>query len=107
MRKRRTLFISVKGKSKIFNKEKVTLHDGRNVQVQHWKDGEYSFITYFFQMEGLENKSKEELYMYLRDQGLELRVPFSKGAITLQKFYNEEKQLCWGLTVIVGKILGK
>ncbi len=104
MKKKQPLYISVKGKSKIIDEETMILKDGRTVKIQYWREANRSFVTYFFSITDLEDKTKEDLYMYLLEQGISLRTPFSKGIVTIQKFYNEEKQLCWGLTMIVNSI---
>jgi hypothetical protein len=84
----------------IISEEKLTLLDGRAVRSQVWEEGNRTFTTYFFSNEGLEDKSKEELFHYLVEQGIQVNGPFSMGKVALQKFLDENKQQCWGLTVI-------
>jgi hypothetical protein len=104
MKKKNTLFVSMKETSTIINEESISLQDGRTIKIQIWQEAGNTFITYFFPIEGLEQKSKEELYQYLLAQGVELELPFSKGKVAVQKFIDEEKQQCWGMTIVAGKI---
>ncbi|OIJ15699.1 hypothetical protein BKP35_01520 [Anaerobacillus arseniciselenatis] len=87
----------------VIDQEEKMLDDGRMIKIQKWKESNYIFITYFFSMEELEEKSKEELYNYLVAKGVMINQPYSKGRVTCQKFLDENKQQCWGLTVIADR----
>ncbi|QOY35676.1 hypothetical protein AWH56_023925 [Anaerobacillus isosaccharinicus] len=104
MKKKQSLYVSMKGTSTIISEETRPLNDGRHVKIQRWQEAGQLYVTYFFQVEGLEDKSKEELFQYLVRQGIELELPFTKGKVTLQKFVDENKQLCWGLTVVAIRV---
>lgn len=100
MKKKQSLYVSMKRTSTIISEETATLKDGRLVKIQRWQEAGQQYVTYFFQVEGLEEKSKEELFQYLVGQGMELELPFTQGKVSLQKFVDENKQHCWGLTVV-------
>ncbi|MCT8138199.1 hypothetical protein H1D32_10790 [Anaerobacillus sp. CMMVII] len=102
MKKKNTLRVALNG-SKVLNQNVTTLSDGRSVSIQLWREAGSTYVTYFFSMEGLEEKSKEELYLYLANQGINLEIPFSKGRVTVQKFLNESKEQCWGMTIAGGR----
>lgn len=104
MKKRHSLYVSMKGTSTIISEETTSLKDGCHVKIQRWQEAGQLYVTYFFQVEGLEEKTKEELFQYLVRQGIELELPYTKGKVTLQKFVDENKQHCWGLTVVAIRV---
>lgn len=96
---------SLNGKlTKIVSEDKEKLTDGREVHVQTWSENDLLFTTYFFSTKDLEEKSKEELFYYLQTNGIQINEIYSNGKVRLQKFFDKNKQLCWGLTVVDKKI---
>lgn len=107
MKKKQTMFVSMKGTSTIIQEEETTLTDGRAIKIQLWKEAERTYITYFFPIENLEEHTKEELYYYLIEHGIKLDAPFSKGKVNVQKFMGANKELWWGFTIVANKIIEK
>ena len=97
----------MKGMSTVISEETKSLKDGRILKIQTWTEAGTTFITYFFSIKGLEDKSPEELYYFLKNEDVALPQPFSKGKIVAQKFSDDNKELCWGLTIFASKIIEK
>ena len=60
------------------------LPDGREFHYEAWCESGYTFLTYLFPINGLEEYSKEMLVTYLESQGIK---------IDLQKFPLDKIQL--------------
>lgn len=58
--------------------------DGRSFEAEMWGEEGYTFLTYRFPIQGLEQFSKTQIAEYLLSQGIE---------IDLQKFPAENMQL--------------
>ena len=61
------------------------LPDGREFHYEAWCESGYTFLTYLFPMNGLEEYSKEMLVSYLESQGIKIdlnKFPLDKIQLT-------------------------
>lgn len=56
--------------SKVIDSQRFSLSDTRPVTAQLWRESGYTFLTYFFSDMGLKDKSEEELFLYLKENGI-------------------------------------
>lgn len=79
----------------------IKLNDNRPILAQMWSESGYTYLTYFFSSEGIENFRNEEIFEYLQSEGVKLSKPITNPDISLITDNNQVE--CWRVTIIVGE----
>lgn len=89
--------------SKLISEQVLTLNDGRPVIAQLWAESGYTFLTYFYSSEGIENLEGAELLSYLEAEGIKVYRDNARYKPEIDIIKDSNDVDCWRVTFVIGE----
>lgn len=81
---------------------KIYLKDGREIQSAVWGECGYTFLTYTFLADNIENNPREQIVDYLIEQGVKIDSEKYIGKIDSSRRTINNKEY-WEVTMVIGE----